>query len=112
MTDTAIQRAVKQMPPEIYALEGKETTDKLISRRNDLGVKSMKYYDFLAKQVSVLGSNKTELFKVYNEGKNVRVQVLAHEGKDSGFVMYDRLFDLIKQKKYVYTACAETISLM
>ncbi|MBO9200040.1 MULTISPECIES: metallophosphoesterase [Niastella] len=99
MTDTAIQRAVKQMPPEIYTLDGKETADKLISRRNDLGVKSLKYYDFLAKQVTVLGSNKTELFKVYNEGKNVRVQVLAHEGKDSGFVMYDRLFDPTKTKE-------------
>lgn len=99
MTDTAIQKAVKQMPPEIYALDGKQTINKLISRRNDLGKKSLMYYDFLAKQVTVLGSNKTELFKVYNEGKNVRVQVLAHEGKDSGFVMYDRLFDPNKTKE-------------
>jgi hypothetical protein len=99
MTDTAIQKAAKQMPPEIYALDGKEIADKLIGRRNDLGKKSMMYYDFLAKQVTVLGSNKTELFKVYNEGKNVRVQVLAHEGKDSGFVMYDRLFDPNKTKE-------------
>ncbi|MFL5744100.1 MAG: BamA/TamA family outer membrane protein [Niastella sp.] len=99
MTDTAIQKAMKQMPPEIYALNGKKTADKLISRRNDLEKKSMMYYDFLAKRVTVLGSNKTELFKVYNEGKNVRVQVLAHEGKDSGFVMYDRLFDPYKTKE-------------
>lgn len=99
MTDTAIQRAVKTMPPEIYALNGKETADKLISRRNDLGKKSLKYYDFLAKQVTVTGSNKTELFKVFNEGKNVRVQVQAHEGKDSGSIMYDRLFDISKTKE-------------
>jgi hypothetical protein len=99
MTDTAIQKAVKQMPPEIYAIDGKQTINKLISRRNDLGKKSLMYYDFLAKQVTVLGSNKTELFKVYNEGKNVRVQVLALEGKDSGFVMYDRLFDPNKTKE-------------
>ena len=99
MTDTAIQNAVKQMPPEIYALKGKETADKLISRRNDLAKKSMIYYRFLSRRVTVLGSNKTELFKVYNEGKNVRVQVLAHEGKDSGFVMYDRLFNPYRTKE-------------
>jgi DNA repair exonuclease SbcCD nuclease subunit len=99
LPDTAIAKAVKQMPPEIFALDGKQTIDKLISRRNELGKASMKYYDFLAKQVTVLGSNKTELFKVFNEGKNVRVQVLAHEGKDSGFVMYDRLFDPKKTKE-------------
>jgi DNA repair exonuclease SbcCD nuclease subunit len=99
LPDTAIVKAVKQMPPEIFALDGKQTIDKLISRRNELGKQSLKYYDFLAKQVTVLGSNKTELFKVFNEGKNVRVQVLTREGKDSGFVMYDRLFDPNKTKE-------------
>jgi hypothetical protein len=59
----------------------------------------LKYYDFLAKQVTITGSNKTELFKVYNEGKDVRVQVLAHEGKDSGSIMYNRLFDPNKTKE-------------
>jgi hypothetical protein len=87
------------MPPEIYAINGKTITDKLISRRNDLERASLKYYDFLAKQVSVLGSNETEVFKVFNEGKNIRVQVLARQGKDTGFVMYDRLFDPKRTKE-------------
>lgn len=93
LPDTAIVKAVKQMPPEIFAINGQKTIDKLISRRNVLQKASMKYYDFLAKQVTVMGSNKTELFKVYNQGDSVRVQVFIHEGKDTGFVMYDRLFD-------------------
>jgi hypothetical protein len=99
LPDTAINNAVKKMPPEIYALNGKIITDKLISRRNELGKASLKYYDFLAKQVNILGSNKTEMFKVFNEGKNIRVQVYAREGKDSGFIMYDRLFDPNKTKE-------------
>ncbi|HEX6426594.1 MAG TPA: BamA/TamA family outer membrane protein [Niastella sp.] len=99
VTDTAIKKAVHQMPPEIYAINGPKTIDKLISRRDDLEKKSLKYYDFLAKQVNVLGSNKTEYFKVFNEGKNIRVQVLAREGKDTSFIMYDRLFDPKKTKE-------------
>jgi hypothetical protein len=93
LPDTAIVKAVKQLPPEIFAINGQKTIDKLISRRNVLQKASMKYYDFLAKQVTVMGSNKTELFKVYNQGDSVRVQVLVHEGKDTGFIMYDRVFD-------------------
>jgi DNA repair exonuclease SbcCD nuclease subunit len=93
ITDTAIKNAVKQMPPEIYAINGKEVTDKLISRRNLLHKQSLKYYDFLAKRVSILGSNKTEYFKIFNEGQNVRVQVLARDKKDTSFIMYDRVFD-------------------
>lgn len=99
VSDTAIKKAVQKMPPEIYALNGKKTIDKLISRRDDLEKKSLKYYDFLAKQVNVLGSNKTEYFKVFNEGENIRVQVLAREGKDTSFIMYDRLFDPKKTKE-------------
>lgn len=99
LPDTAISSAVKKMPPEIYALDGKMITDKLISRRNVLHRVSMKYYDFLAKQVSILGSNKTEVFKAFNEGDNIRVQVLARQGKDTTFVMYDRLFDPSKTKE-------------
>jgi DNA repair exonuclease SbcCD nuclease subunit len=99
ITDTAIKKAVQQMPPEIFALNGKQTINKLISRRNDLEKKSLMYYDFLAKQVNVLGSNKTEYFKIFNEGKNIRVQVLAREGKDTNFIMYDRLFDPAKTKE-------------
>lgn len=99
LPDTAIIKAVLQMPPEIYAINGQKTIDKLISRRNDLEEKSLKYYDFLAKQVNVLGSNKTEYFKVFNEGNNIRVQVLAREGKDTSFIMYDRLFDPKKTKE-------------
>lgn len=99
LTDTAIKNAVQQMPPEIYAINGKEITEKLISRRNDLQEKSVKYYGFLSKQVSVLGSNKTEYFKVFNEGKKIRVQVLARKNKDTSFIMYDRLFDPEKTKE-------------
>jgi len=99
ITDTAIKKAVQQMPPEIFAINGKQTINKLIGRRNDLGKKSLMYYDFLAKQVNVLGSNKTEYFKIFNEGKNIRVQVLAREGKDTSFIMYDRLFDPNKTKE-------------
>lgn len=100
LPNATIEKAVQQMPPEIYALDGKRTTEKLISRRDYLQKKSLKYYNFLAKQVSVLGSNKTEVFKVTNEGDNVRVQVLAHkDNNDTSFVTYNRLFNVNETKE-------------
>jgi len=100
LPDSAIKKAVKQYPPEIYAINGKETADKLISRRNLLEKQSLKYYRFLSRRVSILGSNKTEYFKVFNEGSKIRVQVLAHKkDNDTSFVMYDRLFDPNKTKE-------------
>jgi hypothetical protein len=93
MTDTAIKKAVQHMPPEIYAINGRQLTDKLISRRNELYNQTMKYYNFLSEKVNVLGSNKTEYFKVFNEGNNIRVQVMAIEGKDTSRIIYDRVFD-------------------
>lgn len=93
LSDTAIKKAVKQMPPEIYAINGEQLIDKLISRRNALHKQSMKYYRFLSEKVNVLGSNKTEYFRVFNEGDKIRVQVKAINGKDTGNMIYDRLFD-------------------
>jgi hypothetical protein len=93
LTDSAIRHAVRQMPPEIYAVNGELITNKLIGRRNKLPQAALRYYRFLSKSVSVLGSNKNEYFKVFDENGKIRVQVLAKTKKDTSFVMYDRVFN-------------------
>jgi Outer membrane protein/protective antigen OMA87 len=95
LSDTVIKTAVAALPPEIAAIDGRNMTEKLISRRNELHKASMKYYQFLAEKVNVLGSNKTEYFSVTNEGNKIRVQVrpIKDKGQDTGAVMYDRIFD-------------------
>ena len=64
LTDQKIEEAIRKMPPEIYAISGKEIVNKLISRKKLLKEQSLKYYRFLSKEVDILGSNENE--KVYD----------------------------------------------
>ncbi|MDQ2720570.1 MAG: metallophosphoesterase [Bacteroidota bacterium] len=94
INDSVINNAVKGLPPEIYALDGKTISEKLRRRRDLLTKKGMVYYRFLSREVNIVGSNKDEYFKVYNAGKNLEVKVYKYKnGNDSSTVMYDRIFD-------------------
>jgi hypothetical protein len=64
LTDSVIENAVKQMPPEIFNISGEETIRKLKSRRDHLVSYATEYYAFLAKEVEVPGSKQAELFEV------------------------------------------------
>ncbi|MCW3111196.1 MAG: metallophosphoesterase, partial [Segetibacter sp.] len=89
-----IDNAVKKLPPEVYALDGREISEKLKSRRDYLPKKGMKYYRFLSKQVNVVGSNKNEYFKVESVGKNLQVRVYKKTKEtDSASLIYNRTFE-------------------
>ena len=94
LPDDVIDNAVKNLPPEIYTLDGKELSAKLKSRRDYLPKEGMNYYKFLSKQVSVAGSNKKEFFKVESVGKNLQVRVYKRTDKtDSASLIYNRVFE-------------------
>lgn len=53
----------------------------------------MKYYRFLAKEVTVRGSNVKEHFKVFNSGNDLAVKVYkVKKSGDTSDVMFDRTF--------------------
>jgi len=94
LNDSVIMNAVKKLPPTIYKMDSTELVSKLITRRNILEGAAMHYYKFLSRKVNVVGSNQREYFKVTGIGKKLRVQVYARGvTSDTGFVMYDRVFD-------------------
>lgn len=94
LTDSVIRKAVQQLPPEIFKIGGETMIRKLISRRNKMKTAGLKYYRFISRQVNVVGSNEKEYFKVSNHGAGLQVRVYAYpKGKDTSFVMYDRIFD-------------------
>lgn len=64
LTDAVIENAVKQLPPEIYALSAEEMIRNLKSRRNDLVEYANEYYDFLSGEVDIAGSEENEIFEV------------------------------------------------
>jgi hypothetical protein len=60
LTDDVIDQAVRALPPEHYSLKGPAITAALRARRNDLLDAARKYYDLLAKQVDVHGSEAAD----------------------------------------------------
>lgn len=71
LTDEVIQTSLKQLPPEIFAIDGKEIIAKLKSRRSHLLEYATTYYRFIAKEVEIVGSKEAEAFEVLrlNEDK-------------------------------------------
>jgi hypothetical protein len=95
LTDSIIRTSIKELPSEIYSIRGKQIEDKIISRRNQLQKKSLEYYNFLAKEVTITGSNKDELYKISNDiNGNVSVIgfILDRNKSDTSFVTYNRVF--------------------
>lgn len=94
LTDSVIRDAFKQIPPEVYSFRGEPMIRKMISRRDKLTEAALRYYDFLAKRVNVIGSNQKEYFTVNNtEDGHLHVLVYARaKGNDTSFIMFDRVF--------------------
>ena len=101
LTDAVIETAVKQMPPEIFAIRGKETIDYLKQRRDDLPQYASEYYDILAKVVDVPGTTKNELFEVnrLNDTEtSVKVFKLNKEGERKQ-PLFSRTFNINETKE-------------
>ncbi len=96
MTDDVIERAVRQMPPEIYTLSGPLLVEKLQSRKRQMMKEGMKFQSFLSEYVDVLGSHNKEIFQLSGEGDTafrILVYKLKKNGVDTDFVMYNRLIN-------------------
>ncbi|MDN5202976.1 hypothetical protein QQ008_16420 [Fulvivirgaceae bacterium BMA10] len=95
ITDEIIEKAVKNMPPEVYETSGKEVAAKLRSRIKRLDYYTLQYYRLLAKEVDVVGSNKPEFFDVKrNIDGSVKVMVYNMSGENTKGekLLYERDF--------------------
>ena len=94
LTDQVIENAIKSWPEEIYAIHGEEIIRKLKSRRNHLVKYAEFHYEFLAREVDVTGSDKSEIFNVLRQPSG-DVTVTVYSTKKSGEQdekIYDRKF--------------------
>lgn len=94
LTNTVIDKSVKKLPPEIYAMDSVVISDKLKSRRDLLMKEGIIFYNYVSKEVNITGSNQQEYFKVKNTAEGI--QVLVNKKKtnnDSTGNMYNRTFD-------------------
>jgi len=94
LTNEVIDGALKKWPGAIYQSSGPEIMSKLISRREKLREFAEKYYEVLANQVDILGSDKKEYFEVTrvdDEKTTVKVYKISKKGELER-LMYNRTF--------------------
>ncbi|TGE04583.1 hypothetical protein [Hymenobacter fodinae] len=76
LPDPVIANALRVWPPEVQALSADEFTRKLRSRRDELPAVAGKFYELLAEEVELPGTDEAERFVVEPAGPGqVRVQV-------------------------------------
>jgi hypothetical protein len=97
LTDEVIESSIRNLPPEVYPLSGEEIIAKLKSRRDHLVDFATKYYNFLAKKVDVVGSDKNEYFEVTRLPDGA-TQVNVYRVSDSGEKQTSPIFSKVFKK--------------
>jgi hypothetical protein len=95
MTDAVIEEAIRRQPAEIRGFSYDKLVNTLKGRRQHFKKDMLQYYQFLSKEVNIVGSNQREFFTINKlpEGKvHVTVQKIDKSGA-VGSAIYDRLFD-------------------
>ena len=106
LTDSLIESSVRLMPPQLFEISGQAIIDKLKMHRDDLQRYAREYYQYLAKSVSILGSEKTEKLEV-NVMPDKKVAVEVYKINKAGNIIdtpyYSRIFDKAETKEiYIY----------
>lgn len=98
LSDDVIERSVKQLPSEIFAISGNEIIAKLKSRRKELLQYATTYYQFISKEVEIVGSKGDELFQVSRLNDNeTSVEMFSKSNKESP--SYARVFKTDETKE-------------
>ncbi|MGY2134747.1 hypothetical protein ACW9KT_21135 [Hymenobacter sp. HD11105] len=93
LTDEAIKEALSVWPAPIYALSGEEFERKLRSRRAQLPAVAAKFYELLARDVELPGTDQPEHFVVEALGPDqVRITVLARRVALEDSLLNQRIF--------------------
>jgi hypothetical protein len=95
LTDTVIAQSVRQLPPEIFNVSGKDMIEKLKSRRDKLPSVARDYYRFLAMEVCVPGTGQREFFdvkRIDSDKTQVAVYRFNEQGQKETDPYYRRTF--------------------
>jgi len=94
LTDRVIDKAMEEWPEKVKQLSGDRVKSGLQARRKDMMRYARELYEYLSKEVEIVGSDKHEYFLIerLSETKlKVRVQKRTKEGEKKQIV-YERLF--------------------
>ncbi len=90
LSDSVLSEAVHRLPPDHYAIAGKEFFAALQQRREKLPALSSEWYFFLAEQVDLYGSTGDDIAAIERRADgSVRVRLMLRK---SGATYYERTF--------------------
>src|SRR5690606_40482235 len=95
LSDEVIEAAIRDLPPEIYPISGEEIIRKLKARRDKLKGAAEEYYDYMALDVDIVGSDKHEFVEV-TRFKKGETQVRMYKKKKDEEVK-QLIFDQIRR---------------
>ena len=96
LTDEVIESAVQSWPKEIYDLNGEVIIDKLKRRRDDIEEYARSFYQFISRDVNILGSDKADRFEVErmdNGQTRVTVYRVKKKSREITGKYYERIFN-------------------
>jgi hypothetical protein len=84
LPDSTLARAVRRLPPTVYALEGPRLLRDLKSRREQLPAVARKYYLLKARTPVVAGTDQPDFFRVVRTRDSTTVRIYSRAlGADS-----------------------------
>ncbi|MEZ4885795.1 MAG: hypothetical protein R3E32_13760 [Chitinophagales bacterium] len=95
LTDEVIEAAIRDMPEEVFPIDGADIIGKLKSRRDLLVNTAERLYNELSKIVTVVGSDDKEEFEVNflnNNDVEVTVTKLSKKKEEDKGTFYHRIF--------------------
>jgi hypothetical protein len=93
LDDSVLSKAAHGLPPEIFAIRGKEIARTLVTRRDILAARGIEYYKYLSRMVDVPGDNGDNTFKVSDgDAGTVKVQVYGVDSTGIRLLKYSRSF--------------------
>ena len=101
LSDDVITEAVQSLPKEIFEISGNKIIQKLKARRDQLPILAVDYYNFLAKEVDIVGTNDRESFKI-NWIENGQLKVESYRLSKKGNKkerLYKRTFNMNETKE-------------
>ncbi|MGF1669531.1 MAG: metallophosphoesterase, partial [Balneolaceae bacterium] len=94
ITDEAIEEAVRNLPAPDFEIHGEETISKLKSRRDKVVEFAERYYEYVAKELEIVGTKKQDLF-VIEETTDSRLLLSVYKDLDEAEhnLIFKRLID-------------------
>ncbi|MFD0992535.1 metallophosphoesterase [Tenacibaculum geojense] len=99
LTDEVIEKSIKQLPKNIFDVNGQDIINKLKSRRDNLANIAKKYYKKQAKIVQVIGTDKDDKFVVKRIDDNQTSVQVYRLKKKKEIIIYDRIFKTHETKE-------------